>query len=124
MSRQAGVKRHARSIGSIDNMEHHDPSASKRTADGTPGLIDEVVADSTELTSLYSNQTVRVANLTGATQYVWVGAWKEAPATPDATNSFAIPAGHVELFHPSSFKTDSPAVKTSSISVQVVKLES
>lgn len=124
INNKIGLNKHARSPGSIDNSEHHDPSRAKRTIDGCAGQITSITNDASEH-PVPDNSIIRVANDTGATIYLWIGNAGDSPGTPSASDSFAIPDGTVEKFYmgisPDSQK--SKAYKLSS-AAQVVVSES
>lgn len=95
INNKIGLKKHARSPGSIDNAEHHDPSRAKRVIKGSASNITSITNDASEH-AVPDNSIIRVANDTGGTVYVWVGDAGSAPGTVDSTNGIAIPNGTVE----------------------------
>jgi len=121
-NKKQGLSGNARSPGSITNAQFHDASNSEKNLDGSPGVIGSVVATSTTTTNVKDYAMVRVTNTTGATAFFWAGKVSDAPATPTVTDSFAMPAGHVELFHLGASDDDmvSMAVKASAAGVQIV----
>lgn len=116
-----GLRNNARSPGSIVNAQFHDASGAEKNLDGSPGVIGSIPT-STATTPVKDYVMARVTNTTGSTEFFWAGRIDNAPGTPDATNSFALPAGHVELFHLGASDDDklSMAVKASAAGVQIV----
>ena len=119
-NKRIGLRGHARSPGSISNMEHHDPSGAHRGMDGTPAQIRSIHNDANKH-AIEDDAIVRVFNDSGATAFIWFGAESDAPGVaPTIANGIAIPNGHVELFHTGAIDSkESVAFKTSSASVQV-----
>ena len=94
INNKIGLKKHARSPGSIDNAEHHDPSRAKRVLNGSAGSITTITNDAVEH-AVGDNSILRVANDTGGTIYLWTGEAGTDP-TVNATNGIAILDGTVE----------------------------
>lgn len=124
-AKRKGLTHNARNPSSIQNMQHHDPSASQRSITGSPGTMETVIATSTTETPLHDDALLRVVNTDAATQFIYIGE-NPAPVTVDASNSMALPPGHVECFYCGVADPDevkSIVVKTSHANVQVVIME-
>lgn len=122
-----GLRKNARSPGSITNAQHHDPSGAEKSLNGIPATIKQVVATSTTKTPLEQFALLWVVNRDlAAVQYIFVGKDSDVPATVDATNGMAIPPGEGLLLHCGASDDDmqSMAVKTSNALVHVTILES
>lgn len=118
-NKRIGLRGHARSPGSISNMEHHDPSGAHRGIDGTPAQIEAIFGDAVEH-AIADDSILRVVNLSGGTAYLWIGAAGSAPGAPAVGDSFALPDGHFEIFYAGRFDAKiSVAFKSSSALVQV-----
>ena len=120
-----GLMKNARSPGSIVNAEHHDPSGAARSTEGVPATIKEVVATSTTKKTIEPYALLWVVNGHASIQYIYVGKDSSVPATVDASNGMALPAGQGILLHCGASDDDkeSMAVKTSNAAVHVTVLE-
>ena len=122
-----GLRNNARSPGSIDNAEHHDPSGSKKVIPGIPGTIDSIFATSSSKNPIPPASELWVVNTDAAIQYVYIGKDSGCPAgAPSITTGIAIPAGKGFAIHcgVSDDPMQSIVVKTSSNNVQVTLLQS
>lgn len=119
----AGQKNTARSPSGIDNSEHHDLSASKKTNDTTPGCIEVITADTAEHAT-QPGQLVRFANTAAATAFVWIGEAGSAPGSPAIADSLAIPPNSAIMVPmPNPVSGKSPAYKCSAATVQAAVFE-
>lgn len=121
-----GLRTSARSPGSIANEQHHDDSASQRSANGVPASIDRILADSTVKTPIQDNQMLIVNNTAAAWAYVFVGKDADCPGSaPTISNGIGVPPNSQTLMI--SGKSDdaqqSIVVKASAATVQVVVLK-
>jgi len=120
-----GLNNHARSPGSIANAQHHDPSGSEKSINGSPATIKSVIATSTTLTPVSNFAVVRVVNTTGSTAFFWSGKMSDDPGVLSAANALALPPNSSEVFHCGASDDDkiSMGVKTNVVGVQVVIME-
>lgn len=121
-----GLRKNARSPGSISNAQHHDPSGAEKSLNGIPATIQQVVATSTTKTPLEQFALLWVVNRDTAVQYIFVGKDSDVPLTVSATNGMALPAGEGVLLHCGASDDDlqSMAVKSSNALVHVTILQS
>lgn len=123
-NKKLGLRNHARSPGSIANAEHHDPSRAHRGMDGIPGTYQESKVTNDALVHAVEDHTVlRVANDTGATVYVWVGAAEDVPGTVDATNGIAVLANSVEVIHCGAIDAMSSVAYKASAGIQIIAFD-
>ena len=122
-SKIKGLKKNARSPGSIHNAEHHDPTGSSKGIDGTPLNIEDIITPTTE-EPIENCAIVRVYNADAGVQYIWSGQITAAPGTVDATTGIALAPGSSEVCYLgfSDDDQESLGIKTSDAAVQVVKL--
>lgn len=120
-----GLRKSARSPGSIQNEQHHDPTAAQRSTNGVLGAIDRVLANSTTKEPIQDNQPIWAVNTSGSVAYIFIGKDNLCPVTVDATNGLAIPAGQGLLLFSDRSDDDqqSIVVKTSASSVHVTVLK-
>ena len=125
-----GLKKHARSPGSIINAEHHDPTGAGKGTQGYLGTIKLDIAGNpciftdTVVHAVDNYAILKVANTTGAFTYLWIGDFGDEPATPGITNAFAIPPNSTELIFVGASDIASKAFKSSSAALQVIVIES
>lgn len=118
-----GLKRNARSPGSIDNAQHHDVTGAQKNIDGLPGTWHRILADSTNLEAVWDFAMIIVTNTDTVAQFIWIGREDQVPVGAiDITNGLALPAGNSTPIHLGASDLDgkSIAIKTSSALVQVV----
>jgi len=117
-----GLIKNARSPGSIFNSQHHDPSSSERSMNGSAGTISVVIPDSTVETAIPPNSVIRVCNTTGATAFIYIGEEGTVPGSIDALSSYAIPPNSAENFFCGISRDPSKSIviKASVIGVQVI----
>lgn len=120
-----GLYNNVRSPASIANAEHYDPAGSGKNVNASPATIKQVVASPTSLTPVHNFAVVRVANTTGSTVFFWAGRIDQAPATPDVTNSLAIPGNSAETFVLGASDDDalSMAIKGAGAGLQIVIMQ-
>lgn len=120
-----GLRKNARSPGSIQNAQHHDPSGAERSLNGTPATINKVIATSTTKEPLEPYAILWVVNRNTATQYIFVGKDEDVPVTVDASNGMALPPNYGILLHcgESNDNKQSIAVKSSHSDVHITILE-
>lgn len=120
-----GLRKNARSPGSIDNAEHNDSSGSKKVSAGAPASVSSIIATSTAKTPVGDFAVLRVSNTTASWQYVYVGPENSCPAgAPAITDSLAIAPNTSVVLHGGESGDPAQAVvcKTSSALVQVAIL--
>ena len=117
-----GLKKHARSPGSIANAEHADCVGAHKEISGSPGMIREIHVDDVEH-AVDDFSIIRVTNDTGGTIFLWTGPAGENPTVTSA-NGIAIPDGAAENFYLGAFDDDGISVAFKlSAAAQVVVYE-
>ena len=124
-NKNLGLKNHSSSLGSIANMEHHDPSGSQKNLDGSPATPKNIYFDALEHV-VEDYAVLRVANTTSAFIYLWVGEAGSAPGTIDATTAIAIAPNFTECIFcgKSDDVQKSIAFKASAAGLQVIEMYS
>lgn len=125
MDYKLGLRKGVRNPTAIANETYNDPSGSQKNLSGTSGALMEIVATSTTAFVIEDKGTIRAYNNTGVTQFIWIGEADSVPLVVDATNGFALAPLTAEVFFCSETSDDKLSImgKTSSASVQVVKLQ-
>jgi hypothetical protein len=120
-----GLFNNARSPGSIQNMEHHDPSGSQKSINGSPATVLSIIPDSTVKTPIHPYAVLRVVNTTGATAFFLACKDSDMPGALTALNALAIPPNSAEVFHCGASDEDLESIvcKASVIGVQVAVMD-
>lgn len=121
-----GLRKTARSPGSIVNEQAHDDTATQRSGNGIPASISLILADSTVKTPIQDNQPLLINNTANAWAYVFVGKDSDCPAgAPAITTGMGVPPNAQVLMFPgkSDDGLQSIVVKASAATVQVVVLK-
>lgn len=116
----------ARSPGSLQNQQHHDKSLSERDIAGSPGTVDQIIADAATAQTIPDGCVIRVMNTTGAMQFLFIGKLSDVPGgAPTISTGIAIPPNFYENFYIGKLDGDAESVhiKASDNGVQVVVFE-
>lgn len=125
-SQKQGLRNNASSPGSIANSQHHDLSASQRSANGIPGTIKQILAASNVKTPLSDYAMLWVVNNDTSPHYLAISKDSDIPAgAVTAATGMCIPAGQGVLICCGASNDDqqSMACKSDSIQIHITVLE-